>query len=367
MKLSTGSRPFSRASASSVPFLFLFLFLILVAGSAPLLEAQPRLTFNPPEGETLLNRPLETFRHVIRAIADHDGALWVGTYGDGLYRIGKGGLSRFTVANSPLLSDRVNCLSVRDNELWIGTCAGLNVLRSTGWTAYTTRDGVAHNIYHAVYAGPSGTMWVGTTGKGLSVFEGGRWRTYTTRDGLSSDWVNAVLETPDGIVWIATLAGVTRLRQGELTTVNPPDLPLHPNTVAIAGQGESVWFALSRGGLFLLERGTWYRPPTRLLPSPDVYALATGRDGRLYIGTAGGIGIYDPIYDFSTHGPAQGLTDPEIRTLHASADGSIWAGSRQGYLYRLPPGADRWQTVAVRGELAMSSNHANTTEPGGGT
>ena len=59
----------------------------------------------------------------------------------------------------------------RTGQLWIGTNGG-GLLRKTqsGFTQYTTRDGLSNNSVHSIYKDDRGTLWVGTQGGGLNRF-----------------------------------------------------------------------------------------------------------------------------------------------------------------------------------------------------
>ena len=72
-------------------------------------QAAVRIT--PPEGPSLVTHPRSYFKDVIRTIHSHEGTLWFGTYGSGLFALEGARLRRLTHATSPLLEDRVNALA----------------------------------------------------------------------------------------------------------------------------------------------------------------------------------------------------------------------------------------------------------------
>ena len=107
-----------------------------------------------------------------------------------------------------------------DSALWVGTYGqGIYVLRhgAVAWEQLTTsRDTAAHAIsfdfVHAFAFGPRGEVWYGTVGNGwgLSTDGGRTWRNWELRD-LGPEWQYV---TPNGIVtrgdttYIATADGI---------------------------------------------------------------------------------------------------------------------------------------------------------------
>lgn len=294
---------------------------------------------------------LAHFRHVVRAIQEHNGSVWVGTYGSGLYEIGPNGMKQYTRANSPLAEDRVNVLGSWRGELWIGTCAGFSVMGEKGWRRQTTADGLADDVYHSVLP-VAGDLWVGTAGKGVTVFEGGRWRTLGLSDGLTDGWINALAAGPSGEVWVA--GGVRVFKQAGRTFVEQATpwekAPAAPTSLAV--RGSEVWVGSAFGGLVMYQSGLWYRPPARFaLGDRQVNALAVDREQQLWVGTNDGIFRYSPELGWKRYGITEGLADANVRVLHcAPSTGRIWAGSFvDGWVYARDPARDRFEPVMRAG------------------
>ena len=120
------------------PRTILLLFAVLAAGPARL-RAQADL---PP-----LPDSTGWGVHVLAAARDPQGALWVGTYGQGVFRLPAGG-----TAWEPIRRD-------------------------------TSGTSISWNFVHAFAFGPRGQVWYGTLGNGWGVsVDGGRtWRNWTFR------------------------------------------------------------------------------------------------------------------------------------------------------------------------------------------
>src|SRR3989449_8341665 len=75
--------------------------------------------------------------------------------------------------------------------------------------AYTTADGLAHNVINKIVRDSRGFLWF-CTDEGLSRFDGYTFTTYGTSEGLPHPSVNDLLETRVGEYWVATGGGLVR-------------------------------------------------------------------------------------------------------------------------------------------------------------
>lgn len=297
------------------------------------------------ERPTPLSHGIGPFRRVIRSIALWDGALWFGTYGSGLFRVDEesGKVSQLTAATSGLAEDRVNGLEVHGGKLWVASCAGIQELGPEGFGRHHRAgpDSVSHDIYHALDSMPSGGIWAGTTGYGISRFHEGRWETWHTPQGLTEGWVNAQVETPDGTAWVATGRGLFSGSPGAFrrTRTKGRAPPYDAELTALAVQGEFLWVGTAQDGLHGMRDGFFFRVPTESLPSPQVLALATTRDGTLWVGTRKGLARYRLEEGFREAGPDFPPAREEIKVLEALPDGRLLAGTFAGKVFEVRSGS----------------------------
>ena len=107
--------------------------------------------------------------YVFSTIADHEDAIWAGTWGAGVSRFAGG-----------------------------------------EWTTFTAGDGLAGNVVYSIAQGPDHVYWFGTN-NGLSRFDGEQWKTYGVNDGLLGPDVYAIAITASNEIWAGTKGGVARL------------------------------------------------------------------------------------------------------------------------------------------------------------
>ena len=308
--------------------------------------------------DDIFNRmPLSHFKDVVRSFAWFRGELWVGTYGSGILVLSESGDVRtIQSSNSPLLEDRVNCLAARgDQELWIGTCEGINVHDGTTWKRYTTDDGVAHNIYHAIRIAPDGRVWVGTTGHGISVFDGTKWTTYNKSSGLGDDWIDDILIEPGGKVWATCFHTLAQFEGETITKLSPVGAEMPYPILSLGYRNGEIWVGTVARGVFFFQDGYWFHPESDALAAGDnkIRSMVTDQEGRVWMGTDLGIVRYTPDQGWKHYGTEEGLAEAYTKVLFIDGKQRLWAGSWiDGVVSVYVPNEDRLRMVLNKGKYS---------------
>lgn len=201
----------------------------------------------------------------------------------------------------------------QDAGLLIGTGAGLYRMRRRADSVLF--DPVDFGFPHQMPEGGSvstlfldhnGTLWVGAVSGLYGKARAGKWIRYTVADGLPAYYVNHLAADPAGRLWVCTRQGLARL-------------------VAKPNPGQPVVDLK-----FTDKNG---------LPHEDIRTMLCAADGRCWLGTLGGLVEWTPgaapSKQFRTHSVQEGFADREIYALAIGPDGNLWIGSRRGGLMRL--------------------------------
>ena len=342
----------------------------------PIIEdREGRIWFGPREGDRLQrieNGRVSSFPIQGTPASLHedlDGALWVGTTGDGLYRVRKGQLTRWTTQDG--LPSRAVRAMVDDGQggLWLGTPRGLVHFRERPLVVYTTANGLRSDRVMALYQEPGGPLWVGTSRGGLARFEDGRFTSYGPEQGLCDNQVLAILDDGLGNLWMSSSRGIFQVAKQQLDEV-AAGVRARVSCLAY-GRGDGMESAQCNGGYqpsgwrardgrlwFPTVKGLVVVDPTRLHPSnlvpPPVWIESVQADGRAVPLTGTGrlpAGTKRLEIDYT----ALSLVAPDkVRFRHRlSGFDRQWveAGRRRRISYtNLPPGDYRFEVIACNND-----------------
>jgi signal transduction histidine kinase/ligand-binding sensor domain-containing protein len=186
-------------------------------------------------------------RHVSSIAEDKGGNIWIGAGGQ-IFKIMRDG--RFV--KDPQWKRVFEIKTIyRDpiGRMWVGTDGeGLFRLEDGQATTYRIQDGLASNQVRGILYDRQGALWITTFGGGVSRFADGKFTTYTARDGLGSDRVVAVHEAEDGSLWFATRGGLSRLKGGRFQTYTIREgLPVNQISGILEDGRGNFWFSCSQG------------------------------------------------------------------------------------------------------------------------
>ncbi len=93
------------------------------------------------------------------------------------------------------------------NRLWVGTLGG-GASRFDGrrWKTFTTEEGLAGNVVHAIRVDPKGVLWFGTDG-GASRFDGEKFVAFGKKEGVGA--VYSIAIDRRGKKWFGTFGGIS--------------------------------------------------------------------------------------------------------------------------------------------------------------
>ncbi len=155
-------------------------------------------------------------------LQDHTGALWIGTFAEGLYRydMASGAVRHFRYqsdSTNGLSGNSVTCLLEDSNDyLWIGTInRGLNRYdpRKDRFTHYNYQpdhpSSLAGNTVWSAAQDDRNGLWFGTNG-GLSYYDTSQncFRNFTAQEGLPGNMIFSILPDTLGNLWLGTGRGL---------------------------------------------------------------------------------------------------------------------------------------------------------------
>jgi len=276
------------------------------------------------------NSPIPAY-HVDCSEIDNNGILWVGTE----YGLAKmtpdGNWTEYDLYDYGLNDNEITCIAIDNySTKWIGTHdGGLAKFDNTGWTAYkTSNSNIPDNMIECLAVDQENNLWVGTYWGGLAIFDGENWVVYnTTNSDIPGNHVVGIDFDNIGNIWLALYGeGIAKFDGTSWVNYNSQnsDLPIDDVSCIMCENG-NVWvgtgdpededFMAEGSGLVKINGTNWeiFNISNSGLDSNKITCLANEDDGKIWIGTRGGVSVYDPNYN-----SIEDLTIPFPNTISIS-------------------------------------------------
>jgi ligand-binding sensor domain-containing protein/two-component sensor histidine kinase len=241
--------------------------------------------------------------------------------------------------------------------------------------AYTTADGLPHNLINRIVRDSRGFLWF-CTAEGLSRFDGYTFTNYTTDHGLPHGNVTDFLEAKNGELWVGTDAGLVRFdprgtptnrvrvanesdgRPSPIFSVLLPedqDRRAKAVTVLLEGRDGTLWCGTKKH-LYRLNRrdGRFALLPTDLELSSEhptaraVLDLLEDRNGTLWVASLGWLRRRWPDGTVARYTRRDGLPDDKVHDLFEDRQGRLWAATRNRGLFLFKADESHAAPVVVR-------------------
>jgi len=234
---------------------------------------------------------------------DANGDLWVAGREDGLFRLHDEKVIEKTSWDTLGRKDFGSRLAVDHAKggLWISYRNGGITYFADGKlrASYSDSDGLGHGVVNDLRFGPRGTLWAATEG-GLSRIRDGYITTLTIKNGLPCDTVHWSMEDDEHFVWLYMACGLVRIARSELDAWVAD--PKHVVQTTILDVSDGLRNAASPTG-----------------NSPQV---SKAPDGRILFVELDGIGMIDP-----QHLPYNKVPPP-VHIEQITADGRAYDAAR---------------------------------------
>jgi signal transduction histidine kinase/ligand-binding sensor domain-containing protein len=278
-------------------------------------------------GETLLmgEMPWRGGAAEIQTLSENgDGVLWIGTKGQGLYRLDDAGIERVATSHNFITAIHED----REGNLWVGTGGGgLNQLRRRGIRLYDARNGLAGDIVHSICEDNDSALWFAARSAGALRLVGGRFTQFTGTNGWPGGIVTTLCADRGGGVWFGTLAGgLVRWQDGVFKSAGFRGERIESLYQDREG---ALWIGTSNAGLLLWREGKVTRFPMGH-GLRDVTALAEDGAGHLWAGTQQGNLFCRGDGSFQRFSRDDGLPGATIQTVLSDGTESLWIGTRAG-------------------------------------
>lgn len=246
-----------------------------------------------------------------------------------------------------------------DNELWVGTQAGVYIIdNTTGNVRHIYGDpmcnsSLSDNQIGKIFRDRENGIWIGTNLGGinyLSPFHNNFLRYVPmTGNSIASKRVRDIAESPDGRIWLATEdAGISILDPAtgifdNRSTASPVN-PLHDDkALTLMARSDGMWVGYFKNGIDIIDYNTLkphhYSAADLNINEESVYALCEDKHNNVWLGNGWSIYTTGEKISPMTLRPQFGL-NYNFDILEDSDD-NIWVITMGNGVYRYTPATGR--------------------------
>ncbi len=298
--------------------------------------------FSPLNGSAVLDgKPITSL------CKDGKGTMWIGATGAGVFQFADGKLSQLPDPSPEGLLQDPHCLLVdKAGRIWIGAGDEYLLYREGDqWRRHRFQRHLARPYVNTLAEEPDGTVWAGSVSEGLVQFKAGKVASVDARNGLSDNAVQALLVDREGNLWVGTAGGLNRLRHSNLAVFGQNEGLRYGPVQGLAEISPGViWVGKPGDGLYRWEGRNFSRVNDADVSArnAETITLLEASDGSCWVGSARG------LWQFKDPKAAKGeieiaaLAGLNVLSLAEDREGGVWAGTREGQVWRQVKG--NWLT-----------------------
>lgn len=344
--------------------------------------------------DMLENFGVRDILYISALCCDHEGNIWIGTSGNGLYvynqRLKK--LDSYVHNNQDAGSIVTNFVTAivqdADKNMWIGTRRGLEKfdIQHQSFIHFEDNSKKASSINHrfitSMALGHDGCLWVGTYGRGLNKlkksgngYDVESFQHSNLQGSISLDFILSLLVDRDGNLWVGTENGGLNCLSphSKLFTCyqtedgNPRSI--NSNSIWSLYQDKTglLWIGTYNKGLNVVDENfdkfeSFQRNGSErfTLGNNYVKGFSEDKNGILWIGTdGGGVSCFNTLTrQFTSVIPNSSLSSLAVMSVLCDSQQNIWVGTWGGGIDRFDRTGRKIKNYSVEGSFTNGPNNA---------
>jgi len=144
-----------------------------------------------------------------------------------------------------------------------------------------------------VFAAQNGSVWLGGS-RGLAVYRDGRWQISAPRTDVPSEGIACMAEIAEGRIWCSIQ---DRIWEFDGRTWHAAQGGFDRINALLKSRDGSVWVGAATGLHRSFQHAWAVNSSEDGLPANDIRAICEDSEGRLWVGTPGGLSLYHPEAD----------------------------------------------------------------------
>ncbi|MGZ4116555.1 MAG: ligand-binding sensor domain-containing protein, partial [Bacteroidia bacterium] len=230
---------------------------------------------------------------------DGKGILWLGTYGEGLYRLDPetGKQENIAMKNGLADNDISSITEDLNNNIWIATLGGgisrINETRGKREIKnYSAAEGLTADYIYSVYADSKNNLWIGTDGDGLIRYTDGVFVNESKKNNIKGKTVYSITGDHFHNIWFSVAEeGIYKYDGNTVKNYSTKNGLKDNNPMVLEAIDDAIITAHPRGiDVFNSSDGLFsYFPVSDNDIEPSLNASFKDKEGNAWIGTNAGV------------------------------------------------------------------------------
>jgi signal transduction histidine kinase/ligand-binding sensor domain-containing protein len=263
---------------------------------------------------------------------DRNSVLWIGTVGDGLYRLHDGRIDHYSTGDGLSGAFVGGFLQDREGSIWAFTNAGIDQFRDLAVVSVTNRPGLPAKEIDSVTTTRDGSLWVGGVETLVKLAPGSRDFSSEAND-LRNIQVTTVFEDAEQGMWVGTDDKLNVLDHGHLLGLSMEDgAPVGMVGSMTEDRQHNIWAVSLGPPRQVLRIDPVARTARAVAGLPAARKVAADSQQGVWLGLLNGdLGLYRGNRLESFHVPHEDRLS-RIYQLTTESDGSVLASTGFGLL-----------------------------------
>ena len=281
---------------------------------------------------------------------DNKGRIWYANrdFGYNIINLKEKWSRQINTKNGLLGNFNINPYQDSEGLIWLSTNSGVNILdlKVGKSIALTKNRGLLDDFVASFYEDQNGKMWI-ASGGGINILNKEKTEIsyFTAQQGLNGlPAASEIFQDKTDKFWIGSVNGLL-FSYDESNEIIERYVLSNSNSQFVFNfvednQGQ-IWASIAQGGLYKVNMNSG-KPGNFTkengLTDNTVWSTLEARDGKIWIGTEGGIDVYNPEKRSIKHlGTEQGLANNRATRLIEDSKGRIWANGINPFVSIIDP------------------------------
>lgn len=290
---------------------------------------------------------------------DHDGNLWIGTYGDGVYKYDRFHFHRIDLNKELYKETILDVFADKHKNIWFATLYSGVVqynTRSKTFSSLSEKEGLSNNHVRSIIQDNSGSFWFGTSGGGTCNYFGKKFTTYDKSSGLGGSFIYSIYRDFSGVLWVGnSQKGVSTFDQSGFINYDASNGFADVKVKAICEDNNGIMYLGTEGQGVYTYDGIEFKVKEGLA-NKYIRAIVHDDEGNLWIATAGhGLFQLQTSGNLINYTVEDGLIHNRLTSLHIDKRGRIWYGTENYGIGYIQDGKVQQKRFNVKNGLCSNS------------